>query len=39
MKNIYKKYIAIFIEDLSEKELKVIYELAQKYWARGASHE
>lgn len=39
MKTFYKKYIAIFIEDLSEKELKVIYELAQKYWARGASHE
>lgn len=39
MSEIYKNYITKFINSLDERQLKVIYLLAQKYWLGGASHE
>lgn len=39
MERIYRKCILKFIKDLNEHQLKTLYLLAQRYWARGVHHE
>lgn len=39
MKEVYKKCIVKFMDNLSEAQLKVLCLLAQKFWLGGGRHE